>query len=56
MTTEIVNKEPLESDPSYAGATFELVSEFDPAGDQPRAIEELVEGRSSSMRVPDSGH
>jgi len=44
MTTEIVNKEPLESDPSYAGATFELVSEFDPAGDQPRAIEELVEG------------
>lgn len=39
-----VNVTPQESDPSYAGKAFELVSEYTPAGDQPEAIKELVAG------------
>ena len=41
---ENFNIKPMESDPDYASQPFELVSEFEPAGDQPAAIEELVEG------------
>ena len=44
QSVEVINKKPMESDPSYAGAKFELVSDFSPAGDQPVAIEELIEG------------
>ncbi len=41
---ETFNEEPLETDPSYEDARFEVFSEFEPAGDQPGAITELVEG------------
>ncbi len=44
MSADLVNQAPQESDPSYAGKRFELVSEYTPAGDQPTAIEELVDG------------
>ena len=32
---------------------FELVSEYSPTGDQPQAIEKLVEGFKEGNRVPD---
>ena len=32
------------------GRAFKMVSEFDPAGDQPKAIEELVEGINDEER------
>ena len=35
---------PQRPDKSEGGVAFELVSEFEPKGDQPQAIEELVEG------------
>ncbi len=44
VTKEQINVEPQETDPSYANRRFELVSEYEPAGDQPTAIKELVDG------------
>jgi excinuclease ABC subunit B len=38
------------SDPEVATRPFELVSEFEPAGDQPRAIAELVAGLRANQR------
>ena len=32
---------------------FELVSEYKPTGDQPQAIEELVEGFKKRKTIPD---
>ena len=36
-------------------AKFQLVSEFEPAGDQPKAIAELVEGYRSGKRGGTAG-
>jgi excinuclease ABC subunit B len=44
MSADLINQTPQESDPTYVGKRFELVSEYTPAGDQPTAIEELVAG------------
>jgi excinuclease ABC subunit B len=38
------------SDPEVASRPFELVSDFAPAGDQPRAIQELVDGLRAGQR------
>jgi excinuclease ABC subunit B len=43
---EFVPHRPMRPEKSEGGVRFELVSEFDPKGDQPNAIEELVAGVS----------
>ena len=41
-TGEFVPHKPARPEKSMPGKRFELVSEYEPAGDQPTAIEELV--------------
>ena len=43
-SSEVVTYEPQRTEKSEGGVRFDLVSEFEPKGDQPTAIEELVEG------------
>ncbi len=43
-TGEFVPHKPARPEKSMPGKKFELVSEYEPAGDQPAAIAELVEG------------
>ena len=42
--------EPVRLAPAKADTRFELVSDFEPKGDQPRAIEELLEGLARGDR------
>jgi len=42
--SEVVTYEPARVEKSEGGVRFDLVSEFEPRGDQPSAIQELVEG------------
>ena len=39
-----VPHKPVRPDKSEGGRAFELVSDFEPSGDQPEAIKELVAG------------
>jgi excinuclease ABC subunit B len=52
MTTQIVIPHPRmpEREKLEGGVRLEMVSEFSPAGDQPRAIEELAEGVGQGER------
>ncbi|TNE36612.1 MAG: excinuclease ABC subunit UvrB [Alphaproteobacteria bacterium] len=47
---EFVPHRPVAPEKSEGGKRFELVSEFEPAGDQPEAIKELVAGIKSDER------
>ncbi len=42
--TDFTPHRPPRPEKSEGGIAFEVVSEFEPAGDQPQAIEELVQG------------
>ena len=47
---EFVPHRPPRPDKSEGGIRFEIVSEFEPRGDQPQAIKELVEGIATHER------
>ena len=44
---EFVPHKPARPDKAEGGKAFKLVSEYEPAGDQPQAIKELVEGANN---------
>ena len=46
VTSPFVPHRPVRPEKSEGGVPFEVVSDFQPSGDQPRAIAELVEGIS----------
>ena len=45
-----VPHKPIRPDKSEGGRSFNLVSDFDPAGDQPTAIKELIDGMLAEER------
>jgi excinuclease ABC subunit B len=47
----VVTYQPQRIEKSEGGVRFDLVSEFEPKGDQPRAIKELVEGIDSEEKT-----
>jgi len=47
---QFVPHRPARPEKSEGGRTFKLVSEYEPAGDQPTAIKELVEGVKANER------
>ena len=53
--TAFVPHRPARPEKTEGGRRFTLVSEYQPAGDQPQAIEELCEGLAGegSTRVPE---
>jgi excinuclease ABC subunit B len=47
---QFIPHRPLRPEKSEGGRRFELVSEFEPAGDQPQAIKDLVAGMTAGER------
>ena len=49
--SEVVTYRPAQMEKSEGGVRFDLTSEFEPKGDQPTAIQELVEGLATKEKT-----